>query len=54
MSTIYAGESDGCENGDPVANQRSDTIGDVGLGTIGFDKTVVVNETVDMPYKIDA
>jgi hypothetical protein len=27
--TIYAWESDGSENGDPVANQRSDTVGDI-------------------------
>jgi hypothetical protein len=65
--SIYAGESDGSENGDPVANQRSETVGDTvgdaistiateiaGLDNIGFDETLVVDETVDMPYKIDA
>jgi hypothetical protein len=55
-------------HGNPVANQRSetieDTVGDAistianeiaGLdNNIGFDETINLDETVDMQYKIDA
>jgi hypothetical protein len=65
--TIYEGGSDNHENGDPVANQRSETVGNTvgdaistianeiaGLDNIGFDDTINLDETADMPYKIDA
>jgi hypothetical protein len=64
---FYAEESDVCENGDTVAISPffpvRDTVENAvsrlgteisGLDTIGFDETVVLDETVDYPYKIDA
>jgi hypothetical protein len=64
---IYEGESDDYESGDPVANQRletvENTVGDAistianeiaGLDNIGFDDAINLDETADMPYKIDA
>jgi hypothetical protein len=65
--TFYAEESEGCENGNTIAILPSlpvgDTVGDVistlatdisELDTIGFDETILLDETVDNPYKIDA
>jgi hypothetical protein len=65
--TFYIEESNGCENGDRVAISPSFPIGDTvenavstfateisELDTIGFDKTVLLDETVDYPYEIDA
>jgi hypothetical protein len=65
--TFYTEESDGFENGDTITISPllpvGDTVGDAiamlateisELDTIGFDKTVLLDETVDIPYKIDA
>jgi hypothetical protein len=64
---FYTEESDVCENGNTVAISPSFPIGDTvenavstlgteisELDTIGFDETVLLDETVDYPYKIDA
>jgi hypothetical protein len=65
--TFYVEESDGCENGDTVAISPFFPVGDTvenavsmlateisELDTIGFDETVLLDETVDYPYEIDA
>jgi hypothetical protein len=62
-----AEESNGCENGDTIAISPSlpvgDTVGDAismiatkisELDTIGFDKTMNLDENEITPYKIDA
>jgi hypothetical protein len=64
---FYAEESDGCENGNTVEFSPSFPVGDTvenavstlrteisELNTIGFDETVLGDETVDYPHKIDA
>jgi hypothetical protein len=64
---FYTEESDVCENGDtvpispflPVGDTVENAVSTLGteiseLDTIGFDETVLLDETVDYPYKIDA
>jgi hypothetical protein len=64
---FYTEESDDCENGDTVPISPSSPLGDTvenavstiqteisELDTIGFDETILVNETSDYPYEIDA
>jgi hypothetical protein len=67
MRFLRTEESDVCENGNTTAILPSFTVGDTvenavsmlgtetsELDTIGFDETVLLDETVDYPYKIDA